>query len=111
MNCFRPYVLLAVFVFAPACKQLGAINWPEVIKCGLGDRALLGEITEILLGDGEPKAELEKLARTHGTDAIVCLVEALRSDWAAPAFEKMPGHERIVDRANAFLRETGTKFE
>lgn len=111
MNCFRPYILLAALVFAPACKQLEAINWPEVIKCGLGDRALLGEITEILRGDGDPKAKLEDLARTHGTDAVVCLVEVLRADQSAPALDKMPGRSQIVERANTFLREAGTRFE
>jgi len=86
------------------------VNWPELVECGPGVSDLIGIVTEVLLGDGDVRTELDNLARTNGTETVVCVVERLRSDWSAPGASATPQRAKGVDRADAFLTDVGTKF-
>lgn len=103
--------LFSALLFASSACELGAVNWPEAIKCGPGISDLIGIVSEILLGESNVEHELEGLARTHGTDTVVCLVERLRTDWTSPGSAASPTRVRGVERADVFLSGIGTKFE
>ena len=107
----RITLLASLFLVPLASCKLGKINWPQAVKCGPGISDLVGIVSEVLLGNGNVKKELENLARTHGTDTIVCLVERLRSDWSAPGSAASPARVHGVSRANEFLADIGTKVE
>lgn len=107
----KKLLILAALLALPACKALGEVNWPKVAQCGPDVGDVVGAVSRVLLGKGDVVTELTDLARTHGTDTVVCLVDHLRADWSSPGASATPERVRGVARADVFLDEIGTDIQ
>lgn len=116
----RVFRFAAVMVFActtARCRPSGPFHWPEVARCLPDVSDLVGTVTQILLRDarsssasGETKRLLEQLAREHGADTVLCLVDRLMRDWTSPNASSSPERVAAAGRAEAWLAEVGTQI-
>ena len=85
-----------------ACKD-AKIEWPKVMECVPGESELLTSVGELLVAETEDslKEMLEKLAREHGADAVICALLEVKDQWKTERGDR----EVEVQRAEDFLRE------
>jgi hypothetical protein len=110
-----PFIVFVITTFS--CVPHGPIDWPRVVQCGPDISDIIGAVTRILLSDnhesdaatlsGRAKDELSGLARTHGPDTVLCVIERLVNDWTAPGAASDPTRALGAARGQAFLDEVG----
>lgn len=109
--------LFVVSLVAPACKPIEKIDWPKAVQCGPNIDDLIGTVSRILLSGGKTwKDELIDLARVHGNETVICIVDRLKHDWSQPTAARTPERNGEGDdpgglgRATEFLHDTGTEI-
>lgn len=105
-----PIILAPLLLMQSACGALqgSPIQWPDLVRCGPGVSDLVGTVTRVLDG-ADYREQLADLALTHGTEAVVCLVDRLVTDWGRPGASMHEKRALQLERGRAFLREAGTQ--
>jgi hypothetical protein len=104
-------VLVTALFVAPSCRQLSAVEWPKVVQCGPDVEDVVGAVTRVLFGEGNVHDELSDMARVHGTETILCIVDELREAWTAPGAAQTPERIHGAQSAAKFLGDVGTEIQ
>lgn len=106
----KPAILILTILTTLSCTSLSNIDWPQVAKCGKPAATdLIGIVGEVLLDGKDYKSRLTDLARRHGYETVVCVVDQLRSKWTGSAAASHPMRITAAARARAFLDDVGSQ--
>jgi len=97
-----------------ACHTPMNVVWPQVVSCaGPVAASLMADVSTILSQDGSAAvmsadaiAALESLASKYGASVVVCVIEALITDWTLPNGVQVTAENMARSgRAQAFLND------
>ncbi len=87
------------------------VDWPKLAQCAPPVDDLIATVSRVLLQSIDVQEELTELAREHGAEVVVCLVDQLRLDWTAPGAASSPKRTAATTSAQDFLKAVGTEVQ